>query len=576
MSRVLVCLAALALFAASTASAQVVGGIQGGVVGGFPGQMPPRDRNTPPATGTSRILGRVVAADSGQALRKAQVRISAPEIRESRVTTTDQDGRYEFKDLPAGRYTLTATKGSYVNLSYGQTRPNEPGRPLEVGENQTLEKIDIALPRGSIITGRVVDEFGEPVADVMVMPMRNQWMQGQRRPMPAGRTAMTNDIGEFRLFGLPPGEYYLSATLRGGMAMMMTDVSDDRAGYAPTYYPGTPNIAEAQPIAVGVGETASNLNVALSPTRTARVTGTVVDAEGRPATGGNVMVMQRSAGAMMMPGGGGPIRPDGTFVVSNLAPGEYVLRAMTPPAAGGVARMPAVQPTANVTVNGDDVSGVVIAPPKLLTVRGRIVLPPAAAETVKPAEIRVSATPVIPEPMFGGPPAAVRDDLTFEFQSAPGQMVIRAGLMMAPGAGLVMKSVHLNGLDVTDKPVDFVSGHDVEGVEIVFTSTPPEVSGLVTDSRANPVKDFTVLLFATDRDRWIGATRYIATARPDQDGRFKVRTLPPGDYYAVALAAMDMSDRGNPEFLEEQSASATRFSLRDAEVKTLDLKLSTR
>ena len=131
------------------------------------------------------------------------------------MTTTDGDGKYEFKELPAGRYNVFASKGSYVGLSYGQQRPFEPGKPLEILEAQTVEKVDFALPRGGVITGRIVDEFGEPLADAQVSAQRYQNIAGRRRLVPAGRPAQTNDIGEFRLFAIPPGQYYLSATLRG-------------------------------------------------------------------------------------------------------------------------------------------------------------------------------------------------------------------------------------------------------------------------------------------------------------------------------------------------------------------------
>jgi hypothetical protein len=265
------------------------GGIVGSVTAGGLPAPPARDQAT--RTGTSRLRGRVIAADTGQPLRKALVRLTSPEVRESHSTATASDGTYEFGDLPAGRYSVTASKGSYVALSYGQTRPLEPGRPVELAENQTIEKIDLQLPRGAIITGKVVDEFGEPVADAQVMPMRQQFVQGRQRLMPTGRSAMTNDIGEFRLFGLAPGQYFLSATLRGGASMM--DRSDDRSGYAPTYYPGTSDLATAQRLAVTVGQTLGDISLPLVPAQTAQLSGTVVDAEGRRATMGMVLVMPR-------------------------------------------------------------------------------------------------------------------------------------------------------------------------------------------------------------------------------------------------------------------------------------------
>src|SRR5262249_46593535 len=161
------------------------------------------------------------------------------------------------------------------------------------------EKVDFALPRGSVIAGRIVDEFGDPAADVQVMAMRYQFMQGTRRLMPAGRGATTNDIGEFRLFGFPPRQYYVSAVMPRGV--MFTDsTTDDRSGYAATYYPGTANVAEAQRVAVAIGQTITDLNFALVQTRTARVSGTAVDSSGRPIAGGYVMVMPRTGSIAMM------------------------------------------------------------------------------------------------------------------------------------------------------------------------------------------------------------------------------------------------------------------------------------
>jgi protocatechuate 3,4-dioxygenase beta subunit len=227
----------------------------------FPGMGPRQFKS-----GTARIRGRVVSAETGSPVRRAQLRVAGPDIG-MRTAMTDADGRYEFRDLPAGSFNLTATKSGYVTVQYGQTRPFEAGKPIELAEGQVLEKADIGMPRGSVISGRVLDEFGEPVSDAMVSAMRSVWAGGRRRLQPSGRSDNTNDLGQFRIYGLSPGDYYVSATLRGGDMGMMDFAmsaagrpagagpsgSNTNAGYAPTYFPGTANGAEAQKITLAAG-----------------------------------------------------------------------------------------------------------------------------------------------------------------------------------------------------------------------------------------------------------------------------------------------------------------------------------
>lgn len=543
--------------------------------GGAPGipvpspQGPPRD--TAPKTGTSIIRGRVFAAESGQPLRKAFVRANAPDLREGRVATTDEQGRYELKELPAGRYTLNASKGSYVSLMYGQTRPLEGGKPLEILDHQTIERVDFNLPRGAIITGRVVDEFGDPVADTQVSPMRSMNQGGRRRMMPAGRGAMTNDIGEYRLFGLPPGQYYISATLRANM--MFNAQSEDRSGYAPTYYPAATSVAEAQRLTVGLAQTLTDINIALLPTRTARVSGTAVDAQGKPLSGGNVMVFQRNLGmGVGFMNAGGMIRPDGTFTISSLPPGEYTLQATVP--SGG--DQPDVA-TTQVTVNGDDVNGIqlIASRPSMLT--GRIVFSdPSAASSVRPGMVRPMAQAKNPDDnmfmMGGGGPGKVNDDFTFEAKSRPGTMIIR--IMGIAPPGWTLKAVRINNTDVTDEGFQVRAGQDIGDIEIEMTNHPSDVSGTVTNARGEALKDYSVIVFAQDRDRWDFGSRYLRTGRPDQDGRFKVAGLPPGSYYAIAVDYIEPGDASDPEYLERVVSKATRFSIAEGETKTLDLKIT--
>src|SRR5580765_5799662 len=318
----------------------------------FPSGFPqsPRDNSTLP-TGTAIIRGHAYDAANGAPLRKVQVRVTSPELRENRLAVTDNNGAYEIKNLAAGRYSLNASKGSFVSLQYGQTRPFEPGKPLEVANGQTVERVDFRLPHGAVITGRVLDESGEAASDVQVTVMRYSYQQGRRQLTPL-RGAQTNDIGEFRLFAIPPGQYYVSATLRN-FAGINDAAADDRSGYAPTYYPNVTNVNEAQRITLGVGQTLNDINIALSPTRMSRISGVAVTSDGKPVSNGIIMLAQTS-GVMIVSSIGGQIKPDGSFTLGGVTPGDYVVRVMVPNIgpAGALSAQETIQ--ANITVAGED------------------------------------------------------------------------------------------------------------------------------------------------------------------------------------------------------------------------------
>ena len=151
--------------------------------------QPPRPQGVsqPPQTGTATIRGRIIAADTGRPLRRAQIALAAFESGgQGRTTTTTADGRYQFKDLPAGRYTLTVQRSGFLTLRYGQRRPLEPAKPLQVLDRQSVENVDFALPRMSVIAGRVTDETADPISGVQVLAMRWAYFEGRRRIVPAG------------------------------------------------------------------------------------------------------------------------------------------------------------------------------------------------------------------------------------------------------------------------------------------------------------------------------------------------------------------------------------------------------
>jgi hypothetical protein len=529
-----------------------------------PGAVAQAPRTSAQAPGTALIRGRVFDAETGKPLRRAQVRIYSADYRENRASTTDEQGRYEFTDLAAGRYSVSASKGGYVTVSYGQTRPFESGRPLDIRDTQIFEKLDFTLPRGGVITGHLVDEYGDPEPNVQVTAMRYSFVQGQKRLSSYCCGDTTNDLGEFRLYGLTPGPYYVSATPRPTPGLAPN--SEDREGYAATYYPGSTNPSEAQRVTVGAGQARAEMNFALVPTRTVRTSGTAVDSKGRPMTG--IVTAFQNDVTFFNPVTGS-LRPDGSFTINSLSPGVYQLRAQGATTSDGLREVA----TAQVTVGSDDIADLRLVADAPVTASGRVMLDPPGTSSIMPSAFRVSVmsipTSVVYISFGMAPPAPVQDDWTFAAKGTPG----RNRLSVSTPSGWSTKAVRLNGIDVTDTGIDIKRNQDVSGIEIELTNHPASVSGAVMNNRGEAAKDYTVVVFARDEQRWMPATRYIMVSRPDQEGRFKISPAPPGDYLAIALEYVESGQWTDPEFLKQIRDRATNFTLGDSEAKILSLKL---
>ena len=554
-------------------------------------------------TGTGRIRGRVVANDAATPIRRAQVRISGPDVA-PKAALTDAEGRFEFRDLPAGRFTLQATKSGFVSVQYGQSRPFEQGKPIELAEKQSLDNADIAMPRGGVISGRIVDEFGDPVPDVGVTAMRQSWQNGRRRLTPsAGRIAQTNDLGQFRIYGLPPGDYYVTASMRGGgggagelmelefMVMGASGTgasptaSTPRSGYASTYYPGTPNAAEAQKITLGSGQEASGADFPLVPVRLARVSGFVVGSEGRPVEGAAVSLVAASRDFNPLLGSSARTNKDGSFTLNSVAPGEYALQARsiqvitssqgdnmmvfraTAIGGGGDSEFGSTP----LSIGGEDISNVMLMTSKGATATGRVTFDgprPAAVNALRISSVAVDAE----GPSLGGGLASVKEDGAFELKGLAGTRLIRA---TGTPPGWSLKSVKLNGNDITDTGAEFKPGDAVSGLEIELTNKVSSLSGTVTSADGAVLKDYTVVVFAESPELWrMPMTRWVNGTRPDQEGRFKLQNLPVGTYYAIAVDYLPQGEWGDPDLLDRLRPKAKRFTLSEGAAQTLDLRLT--
>ena len=273
--------------------------------------------------GTARVYGRVVTADTGGPVRIATVLLSSPSS-PSWTTTTDADGRFDFTQVPAGRFTLRIAKAGFITTTFGAS-PRQPEIELRAG--QQLDRGDLVLPRAGVITGRVVDEFGDPVSDLSVAANRLEYTLPGVRRLASARNAQTNDLGEYRIYGLQPGNYYVSAKPEGLRGVIVnSSVTSSNRGLAPTFFPGTAAAADARPVIVAAGEVTANVSMRLLTVPLVRVAGRVVNSQGQPAT--NVLVMLN--GARMDGAVGGTMQYDevdaqGRFTLSNVPPGEYRL-----------------------------------------------------------------------------------------------------------------------------------------------------------------------------------------------------------------------------------------------------------
>lgn len=544
---------------------------------GRPGARTRRAQRVDPLTAS--IRGTVTAADSGAPVRGAEVRLSS-DSSYSRLATTDGDGRFELRDLPAGEFKLTVSRAGFTSAQFGQRRPFEAPTLIDLSEGESATA-NVILTRGGAIYGRVLDQFGEPVTGTRVQALRARMSQGQRRLQSLGAGDQTDDTGAFRLYGLAPGDYYVTAS-----AGAVDSVKRD----PPIYYPGTPSFAEAQPITIGPGtEAAADLQ--LMPVRNARVSGVVLNSSGAPVEAmvrlaSEAIGLEPATETSVVPFGiSADAGPDGRFTLENVPPGPYTLTANSSFMAGAAAGRAAADPTArpdkamqdliargpetaslSMVVTGDDVSGIT-----LTTRRGGILSGSFAADSgvVKalPTGLRVSV-----RSLNAGGMSMMQGGRGSEFRLAGMDGPFYLDVQGIP-EGWAVSQITVDGTNVTDEPID-LKGQNATA-RIVLTDRVTTISGVV-QSR-NVAADRTVLIFPDDSTKWTYPSRYVRTARTDDQGRFWVMALPPNErYQAVAVDFLGDGDEQDPQLLDRLRSYATSLSLGEGEQRSIYLDLVAR
>jgi hypothetical protein len=518
------------------------------------------------------MSGRVVNSVTGEPLRRVTIVLmradgtpGQPPLAYSTVSSAE--GVFTMKDLEPGKYRLTAMRNGYVSFVYGATSPQRPGTTISLVRQQNLSDLTLKMTPHAVIVGRILDEEGEPVPNVSVTLQAYHYLQGRRQLTTAGGAASTNDLGEYRMFGVHPGKYYLTVTPTNrapGFALDRTITSGPEADYVTTYYPGSFDPAAAAQLEVPAGRELRGMGMVLSKTRTVRVKGRVIHGmPGRPNV--TVMISPRAMSGFVGMLRNTPLDAAGNFEIRNVTPGSYVVTAMlNDGTTSRIGRIP-------VEVGNSNLEGlnVVIGPG--LSIPGRVRSDPDAPPVdLTNVRFTLQVREAISMMFSGVGPARIDPDGAFEFKNVPPERYNLAAHSLPSGA--YIKSARSDQVDVLASGLDATAGA-VAPLDIVISPRAATVTGTVQNTKTNnPAPGATVVLIPQEPHRRDQQSFY-RMVNADQNGAFSIPGIPPGEYRAYAWEDIDPGAYMDPEFLKPVEGKGEALTIREGEQKSVTLKL---
>ncbi len=595
----------------------------------FPG-MPSASR--PNGRPTGLLVGQVVDAISARPVPNVIVALSGlPAARTGAAAgrpaevpriLTGSDGRFVFRDLPAGSFGVSVTKLGYTPSGIGVRRPRGPSQQITLSDGQRVGNLTLRMWKQGSISGSVVDETGEPLVGIRVRGFRRGGLPDPQRLNVAG-SALTDDRGVYRIGPLDAGEYVVGVVSRTTSAP--TEVVKQRAAgsqafiepfgtvplpgtasgiqvgeavvavaggsplppapkggvlmvYPPAFYPSVDDPAKATRIPVDAGEEREGIDLHLHPVPTTRVTGRIL---GDLADAGMLPVRLVPVSGMDVavdgdfPGSATVTDRSGAFAFASVASGDYVLRASTRSMSSetGAGDMQYAEHSLTVGSLPIEGLGVALTPGRRVTgslqFEGSSARPPAAVLRAVFVVIEPAGTPAARPPQ-----AVARATETADFEAGgfpPGKYYVR---MTGSPPGWMFKSATLNGRDVADTPIDMTSS-DALGVVVTFSDQWSGLSGAVQGTAGAPDPDALVIVFPTDPSTWNSSgfnPRRIKSVRSSEYGQYTFSILPPGDYLVVAVPDQQAGDWRDFRFLQAVAPLARHVTILDGERKTQDLR----
>ena len=491
---------------------------------------------------------------------KAMPELPKMEPKKTFTGQSDASGKFRIEGVEPGDYYFKVKRTGFVEETYKPTGANASEGRLHLTAGKELHDVEFRLVPQGALSGKVVDEDGDPVGDTMVTASKFSFAGGHRTLLPAD-TGQTNDRGEFRLGKLPPGRYYLCAEVMalnpmGNAPPPPPQDGSPEMGYVATYFPRTIDVQDAETVELKAGGDIPGFVIHMQKSRVMRVKGNLVGPDGKPLKQAQVMLMSGARpGSMRMESVNDP---EGKFELANVPPGTYT--AMTVQLFGGSRPSMTMQ---TLVVGNENLTGVKIGTVPEATLQGKIAV-------AGDGKVDLKGVTVILEGEEDGPtmPATGRVEESGSFvvkRVAPTKYEVSVS---GVPAGAYLKSVLWNGREKLGEQLDLTAG--VAGdLQVILA-----IDGAAFDAKVTrgdkPVNFATVVLLPEDAGhRSAHTTRSQST---DDAGHVAFKDVPPGKYLAFAWEKVEEGDWFDPAFIKAAANDAVRVTLGSRDNQHLDLK----
>jgi hypothetical protein len=513
----------------------------------------------PPKEETCSVSGIVIKMADSAPLRKAHLILRSVEDPNRTVAAvTNSDGRFALKDIEPGPYRLNVTRVGFVADEYGRRKPDAPGAILTLHAGQDLKDLQFRLIPARVISGKIYDDDGEPLPGVQVGAVRQVYSQG-KRTRSAATSVSTNDLGEYRLFGLSPGRYFVSSVYARWSREGSEDDPNDaqNEGYAKLYYPGTPDPAKAGPITIKAGEEASSIDILMRKVPVHQVRGNVYNqVTHKPGVGVMVVMVPKTTGNEWDFGVPTTVqKTDGSFVIPEVLPGSYTLASFWFDDGISYVNRQAVD------VGNADVEGIAMTVVPGMNISGHVVWEGQPA--LDKDELQIMPKPVdVPFGVRGQ--ARVARDNSFTLKGL-GEGTYRAEVM-GMSKDCYIKDMYYGESSVIKDGFTVTRG-EAGALGIVISSRGARVQGTVMDSDGLPLAGVSIVLVPelAQRENY----QKYQSQSTDQYGNFDLRGIAPGDYKLFSWVEVEQDAWQDPEFLKQFEDKGQRITLQDGDHNTV-------